>query len=196
MATSESLVYRSLPIDSNTAWDPSAASTLAWPMPSDDFGAPCIVEEPFELVVAEPHKKAELEAVRGRIRGTKDSDQNFKSNHDGAGGLSKMKSIGADFGTNFLKSQVNKKRTMNEECSVTVHDYGKEHYHLNGSPFQKEASQDKAVPKYTDRIQLAEAIPVLTKRRPEWANVRFVFPAPAQIRYRYPTHFHQPFSSI
>jgi hypothetical protein len=186
-STSDNLLYHSTSVDSSFAWEPS---TPALPMQADYFAAPCIAEEQFELVVMDNHKRVELEAARGRSRDVKESDRDFKSNHESAGGTVKTKSIGTDFGITFLKTQVNKKRNMQEECTVTVHDYGKEHYHLNGIPFQKKNSQDQPLPKYTDRIQLAEAIPLITKRRPEWANVRYVFLAKAKFCHR-PTLIHQ-----
>ncbi len=171
----QNLTFHSLPLESNNMqWDTSAVSSLVWPVPSGVAGEPIVAEDQFELVVVQDHKKVDLEAARGRNREVKEPDQHVKTTNDVLGGTGKMKSIGTDFGTTFLKTQVNKKRNLNEGCSITVHDYGRDHYHINGSPFQKDSLDDQALPKYTDRTKLAEAIPVLTKRRPEWANVRYV----------------------
>jgi hypothetical protein len=79
-----------------------------------------------------------------------------------------------DFGSNFLKTQVNKKRELNEPCGVIVHDYGPQQYNVNGDPFVKSVSSkslEKEKP-FKSTKALVEAIPEILNNRPKWANVR------------------------
>ncbi len=130
----------------------------------------------FNLMVVQYPHKPELEAARGRMRtvetnnADRDTNREIASNHTLEQALSRT----TDFGANFLKTQVNKKREINEPCGVVVHDYGAQHYYLNGAPFVKSVpskSLERENPFQNSRT-LVEAIPGIFNDKPEWACVR------------------------
>jgi hypothetical protein len=78
-----------------------------------------------------------------------------------------------NFRTEFLKTQVNKKRDLRDPCSVTVHEYSRKHYQINykdadvTNPTSKEGQQF-----YSDAKSLVRDIPWLKTTNPESAPVR------------------------
>jgi hypothetical protein len=144
---------------------------LLWPQPLTEIEErnPTVAE----LTLVQIEKKAELKAAIGRKRpiegNNADSDPNRATQS-----LEQVLSRTTDFGINFLKTQVNKKRDLNEPCGVTMHDYGPENYCVNGISFVKSVSSkslEKGKPFKSSR-SLVEAIPAIINIKPKWANVR------------------------
>jgi hypothetical protein len=129
----------------------------------------------FDLVV-QNQKKTELKAAIGRKRPVEPKNADTVTNRASTStqSLEQALSRTTDFGSNFLKTQVNKKRDLNEACGVVIHDYGPQYYNLNGAPFVKSISQ-KSLEKgkqYANSKTLVEGIPVILNEKPTWANVR------------------------
>ncbi len=72
-----------------------------------------------------------------------------------------------DFGETFKKR--NKNAEFKPECTVTIHDYSKERYEINGV----DAARKPASLPFSDHETMEKQYPTLTAGRPEWANVRY-----------------------